>query len=201
MLNRDLTKTEVQVCVSVGACVCMSASLVPPPLSLFHYLSIIIIAPLPHHIFSLPVNLLPFFPFNPLFIFTPNTTPASFHPWLLLISICHYLPLHLFSPSLLHSCCICRITTCPPNCPYILSPLHGCYYHHVTFYFSHGVIRSLPVFSLMQLQCWFVVIPPTHLLYLSHEEQISLCLSSSLLPFLAHTVSPLSNSLRKWNCS
>lgn len=82
------------------------------------------------------------------------------------------------------------------NCLYISSALQCCHYRRDTFYFSHSVIRSLPVFSLMQLQWRLVFIPPTHFLYLSHKEQIPLYPSSS--PFLALTVSPLSDNLHKW---
>lgn len=126
-------------------CVCASAPLIRPSpilslslsLSLSQYQNYYT-SPTSHFLF-LTVNLSPFFPVY--FHSQQNTSIIStLAPLILLISICLYLPLHLFSPSLLHSYFICRITTSPPNCRYILSPLHGCYYHHDTFYFSHGVI-------------------------------------------------------------
>lgn len=67
-------------------CVCASAPLIRPSpiLSLSLIISVSELLHLSHITFSLSnCQSLPFFPFNSLFIFTPNKTPASSLPWLL----------------------------------------------------------------------------------------------------------------------
>lgn len=144
-----------------------------------------------------------------LILFHPSASPLSNT----LSSSLSSLPSSLPSPLLSHPFVplafpsfvpIISITTIVSisKCQYIGSWLY-CYY-------NHGHIVSLLV-SLYQSLCFLSY--PTRVLacfYSAHSPAIfitqrtnsktSLCLSFSLSPFLALSVSPLSNSLSKWDC-
>lgn len=90
-----------------------------------------------------------------------------------------------------------------PKCHYVFSTLYHYYYHYIALSLWVSLYLSLCFLSYAAgvLCCFYSTHSPPIFIPQRTNTTTSLCLSFSPLPFLALPVSPLSNSLSKWDCS